>query len=90
MINKRTLGGLASAALLLLAWQPLSAGSLRCSNTIISDAGRSGPGKSEILKKWGEPTFRQGNTWVYDQGNNRRKVVRFNDSGIIISIRNAD
>jgi hypothetical protein len=89
MIKKQTLGGIASAALMLLAWQPLSAGSMRCGNHIIQDGGRSGPGKYEVLKKCGEPAFRQGNTWVYDRGSNRRKVFMFNDAGLLISIRDA-
>lgn len=89
MINKRTLGGIASAALMLFAWQPLSAGSMRCGGTIIQDGGRSGPGKYEVLKKCGEPAFRQGNTWVYESGGGRRKVFIFNDSGILNSIRDA-
>jgi hypothetical protein len=89
MIKKQTLGGITSAALMLLAWQPLSAGSMRCGNHIIQDGGRSGPGKYEVLKKCGEPAFRQGNTWVYDRGSNRRKVFMFNDAGLLISIRDA-
>ena len=87
MIDKRTLVGIASLATLSLAWQPLSAGTIRCSGTIIQDGGRSGPGKYEVLKKCGEPAFRQGNTWVYERGGGRRKVVRFNDAGLLISIR---
>jgi hypothetical protein len=91
MINKRTLGGIASAALMLLAWQPLSAagGSMRCGNDIIQSGGRSGPGKYEVLKKCGEPAFRQGNTWVYDEGDDHRKVFIFNSSGLLTSIRDA-
>jgi len=89
MINKRTLGGIASAVLMLLAWQPLSAGSMRCGSQLIQDGGRSGPGKYEVLKKCGEPAFRQGNTWVYDSGSNRRKVLIFDDSGSLNSIRDA-
>jgi hypothetical protein len=89
MIKKRTLGGIASVAVMLLAWQPLSAGSMRCGGSIIQDGGRHGPGKYEVLKKCGEPTFRQGNTWVYDRGSNRRKVFIFNDSGLLTSLRDA-
>ena len=89
MINKRTIGGIASVALMWLSWQPLNAGTIRCGGTIIADSGRSGPGKYEVLRKCGEPAFRQGNTWVYDRGSGRRKVVRFNDSGLLLSIRDA-
>ena len=89
MSRKRTLGGIAYAALMLLAWQPLSAGSMRCGAHIIQDGGRSGPGKYEVLKKCGEPAFRQGNTWVYDLGSNRRKVFHFNDSGLLTRIQDA-
>ena len=89
MTNKRTLGGIASMALMMCAWQPLSAGTMKCGNHIIQDGGRSGPGKYEVLKKCGEPAFRQGNTWVYDTGQGRRKVFRFNDSGLLLSIKEA-
>ena len=89
MINRRILTGTAFAALMLFASQPLSAGSMRCGAHVIQDGGRSGPGKYEVLKKCGEPAFRQGNTWVYDLGSNRRKVFHFNDSGLLTTIQDA-
>jgi len=52
---------------------------------LISDGGRHGPGAYELLKRCGEPTFRQGNTWVYEKGN-KRYLIQFNDNGAITSI----
>ena len=68
-----------------LMFQSVYAGSMRCGSHLISDGGRHGPGTYELLKRCGEPTFRQGNTWVYKKGN-KRYVIHFNDSGAITSI----
>jgi hypothetical protein len=87
MIKKRTLGGITSAALMLLAGQALSGGSMKCGIHIIHDGGRYSPGKYEVLKKCGEPTFRQGNTWVYDTGRGSSRVLRFNRGGFLASIQ---
>ncbi len=89
MIKQWTLMGTVLVALTLLAWQPLGAGSMRCGVHVVQDGGRSGPGKYEVLKKCGEPAFRQGNTWVYDSGGNLRKVLHFNDSGLLTRIQDA-
>ena len=40
----------------------------------------------EVLKRCGEPTFRQGNSWVYEKGS-KRTVIVFKDSGEISSIK---
>jgi hypothetical protein len=40
-----------------------------------------------VLKKCGEPTFRQGNTWVYDTGRGSSRVLRFNRGGFLASIQ---
>ena len=72
------------AALLVaaLAFEPVFAsGSMRCGTHIISPAGRHGPGKYEVLKKCGEPTARQGDTWVYEQPQRGKRVLRFDASG---------
>lgn len=87
MTKKWTLGGIASAALMLFAVQPLNAGTIRCGVHLIHDGGRQNPGKYEVLKKCGEPTFRQGNTWIYDSGSKPRNVLRFNDAGLLSSIQ---
>ena len=68
-----------------LILQSVYAGSMRCGSHLISDGGRVGPGTYEVLKRCGEPTFRQGNSWVYDKGK-KRYVIIFNDSGGIASI----
>ena len=72
------------AALLVaaLAVEPaFASGSIRCGTHIISPGGRHGPGKYEVLKKCGEPTARQGDTWVYEQARGGKRVLRFDPSG---------
>ena len=61
-------------------------GSIRCGGHVISDSGRTGPGKYEVIKKCGQPTERFGNTWIYDRAGQTRKILRFNDSGELQSI----
>ncbi len=68
----------------MLMFQSVYAGSMKCGQHIISDGGRTGPGTYEVLKRCGEPTARQGNTWVYER---KRTVIVFKDSGEISSIK---
>ena len=70
----------------MLMFQSVYAGSMKCGQHIISDGGRTGPGKYEVLKRCGEPAFQQGNTWVYERGEKRRVAVVFKDNGEISSI----
>ena len=69
----------------ILVLQSVYAGSIRCGSHLISDGGRHGPGTYEVLKRCGEPTFRQGNTWVYEKGK-KRYVIVFDVSGQILTI----
>ncbi len=89
-MKMRTLWLTIITAFSLLTIQPVSAGSMKCGVHIIDDGGRTGPGKYEVLKKCGEPTYRQGSTWVYEKGSKRNYIVVFNDSGGLSSIRRAD
>jgi len=73
------------AAFTLFANQSAFAGSMRCGVHSIQDSGRVGSGKYEVLKKCGEPTFRQGNSWVYKKSGNSY-ILKFNDNGFLISI----
>ncbi len=50
------------AAFSMLMFQSVYAGSMRCGSHLITDGGRYGPGTYEVLKRCGEPTFRQGNS----------------------------
>ena len=65
---------------------------MRCGTDIISDSGRQGPYKYEVLKKCGEPTSREShNTWIYDRGNHNSKnlkVLQFDDRGMLLRIYN--
>ena len=62
------------------------AGSIRCGSYLISDGGVYPPSTYEVLKKCGEPTYRQGNTWIYEFRSKSRKELRFNQSGILTKI----
>ena len=70
----------------MLMLQSAYAGSIRCGSHLISDGGRSGPGKYEVLKRCGEPAAREGNTWIYKKGENKHYEIVFNDSGGIARI----
>ncbi len=85
-MNIKTLLVTLIAGFSMLMVQSVYAGSMRCGQHIISDGGRTGPGTYEVLKRCGEPTFRQGNTWVYVRGEKMRAIVVFKDNGEIASI----
>lgn len=57
---------------------------MNCGVHIIEDGRRDAPGKYEVLKKCGEPTFRSGNTWVYEA---KGRTLHFDDSGRLTAIR---
>ena len=84
-MKMRTIQITTIVAFTLFAVQSASAGSMRCGSHTISDGGRHGPGKYEVLKRCGEPTVRSGNNWVYDTGQ-KRYVVVFKDSGTISTV----
>ena len=78
-----------SVAALLLAivsMQPAVAGSMRCGTHIISSGQSNSPGQYEVLKRCGEPDFRQGDTWVYEKSSSVAHKVRFDRNGNIIDI----
>ena len=87
MIKRWALGGIASAALMLPAGQALSGGSMQCGIHLIHVGGRHSPSKYEVLKKCGEPTFREGNTWVYETGHGSARIVKFNRGGFVVNIQ---
>jgi len=63
------------------------AGSMRCGVHLITDGGRHPPGRYEIFKKCGEPTYRDGNVWVYELRTKNTRLLRFNDGGKLVSIK---
>ena len=72
--------------LLTLMPEPVFAsGSMRCGSHIVSAGQRHGPGKYEVLKKCGEPTVRNGDTWIYDRGS-KQYAVMFDASGRLMRI----
>ncbi|MDC1287403.1 DUF2845 domain-containing protein [Gammaproteobacteria bacterium] len=77
------------AAVLLLAMglmEPATAGSMRCGTHIISSGQGNSPGQYEVLKRCGEPTFRQGDTWVYEKSSSVARKIRFDNNGNILEI----
>lgn len=84
-MNIKTLLVTFIAGFSMLMFQPVQAGSMKCGQHLISDGGRKSAGTYEVLKRCGEPTARQGNSWVYEKGS-KRYVLIFKDSGEISSI----
>jgi len=76
----------ASVFLSVLMLEPAVADSIRCGTHIISSGGLHGPGKYEVLKKCGEPTVRQGNSWIYEQPGGAKRVVVFDVGGNLVRI----
>ena len=73
--------------LLALIPEPaFASGSMRCGSHIVSAGQRHGPGKYEVLKKCGEPTQRNGDTWIYERPGNKQDVVFFDASGRLMRI----
>ena len=60
-------------------------GSMSCGTHIISTGQGESPGSYEVLKRCGEPTYRQGNTWVYERSGIEHKI-RFDSDGNILDI----
>jgi hypothetical protein len=64
----------------------LATGSMRCGTHVITAGQRSAPFKHEVLKKCGEPTSRNGNTWIYKKSSSVSRVVRFGGDGQLYAI----
>ena len=79
---------LIAATLLLMAgsMQVASASSMRCGTHIISSGQNNSPGQYEVLKRCGEPTYRQGNTWIYEKSSSVARKIRFDRNGVIVDI----
>jgi hypothetical protein len=76
----------ATLLLAIVSMQPAVAGSMRCGTHIISSGQSNSPGQYEVLKRCGEPTFRQGDTWVYEKSSSVARKIRFDSNGNIIDI----
>ncbi len=68
--------------LALVAMQSIASDrSIRCGTYLIhAGGGKDSAGMYEVLKKCGEPEAKNGNTWIYLQGNMRR-ILTFNYEG---------
>lgn len=60
--------------------------SMRCGDQIISGGQIHPIDKYEVLKRCGEPTERNGNTWVYEKPGEIRRTLYFNAEGQLDSI----
>jgi len=76
------------AAALLLATGSFgpAVGSMKCGTHIISWGQDDSPGQYEVLKRCGKPTYRQGNTWVYEKSDSVSVKIRFDNQGNIVQI----
>jgi hypothetical protein len=78
------------AVMLLLAMgfmEPaVAASSMRCGTHVISSGQGNSPGQYEVLKRCGEPTYRQGNTWIYERSSSVSRKIRFDPNGVILDI----
>lgn len=66
--------------------EPAAASTMRCGTHIVSFGQGKAVGQYEVLKRCGEPTFRQGNTWIYKRSSSVERRVRFNSNGEIVAI----
>jgi len=71
--------------LTLLPEPVFASGSMRCGSHLVSAGQRHGPGKYEVLKKCGEPTQRNGNTWIYEKSSKTYYAI-FDQSGRLMRI----
>ena len=89
MFHATKLSFLVSSGLLifLFAMQAIASDrSIRCGTYLIyGGGGKDSTGMYEVLKKCGEPEAKNGNNWIYVQGNMLR-VLTFNHEGRIENI----
>lgn len=83
----KTFKFIGAAVLLAVAlMEPATAGSLKCGTHIISSGQNNSPGMYEVLKRCGEPSARQGDTWIYKMSSSVSRQIRFDRSGNILDI----
>ena len=64
----------------------VAGGSMSCGTHIISTGQDESPGSYEVFKRCGEPTYRQGNTWIYERSSSVSRKIRFDNNGMILDI----
>jgi len=79
-----------AAAILLLAFFAAQAiasdRSMRCGTYLIyGGGGKNSTGMYEVLRKCGEPTLKNNDTWIYEQGSMFR-ILTFNYEGRLARI----
>lgn len=60
--------------------------SMRCGVYLIGN----NSSQYEVLKKCGEPTYRQGNEWVYESSTQFTRVITFNFDGKVMHVKTLD
>ena len=86
MINKLKFISASLIVSITMIWPTLAnANSMRCGTHIITSGLSDSPGKYEVLKRCGEPTAGDGDTWIYERSSSITKVVRFSN-GQLLSI----
>jgi hypothetical protein len=81
MMKKTNRWYLLAGLLGLFAVQSLQAASLNCGVHVIQEGERNSATKYEVLKKCGEPKYREGNSWIYSRGG-RDTEVYFKDGKV--------
>ncbi len=79
----------AATVLLILPAVPdtaFGANSLRCGRYVISSGHSPPTTQYEVLKKCGEPTLRNGLTWIYEDPRTAARAITFDQSGRIMYI----
>ena len=75
-----------AAGLMLAVAGPAFAGNFSCGQRLIREAERAGPFKDEIRQQCGDPTYTEGNIWVYERGQRFTAILTFNSRGQLTSI----
>jgi len=72
----------------LLLTGPVQAGSMTCGDALITDDQLDGELSEQVLAQCGEPSARDGTTWLYDRSDigEGTYVLQFSDSGQLQSI----
>lgn len=83
---KKTIKSTAVACILAFGTMP-AAQAMTCGTHVISWGQDNSPGQYEVLKRCGEPTYRQGNTWIYEESSSVVHKIRFDSDGNIVDIQ---
>lgn len=83
----RLLGTAGLIFMLLLAADTAWADSMRCDGHVIQGGGLDGPTQYEVLQKCGEPTYSQGDRWVYQREGEPTYILIFDANGVLAEVQ---